>query len=245
MAKWVRLAERVLLSLLVVFGGLAMFYGLYLLVFLGSIFSIHEVTVEGRMAHLTTQKVIELSGVKPGQNLFGIDVSSIHRNLKGHPWVNRVAVRRRLPHTLWIYVEEFTAAAVIQKKDALSFIDQEGVVFKPVEPMDPKAFPIITGIDVYDENKAASHIQDVLAIIASFRETAFGQAQGIAELHWDKARGFEIITEKGPTQIVLGNDAIASRLDLLDRWQSVMNRRGGHIKYILANDGKRITVGYN
>jgi len=236
-AKSFKVAERILFSLAIVLGGLAILYGVYLLVFLGPIFQVREIMVEGKIVHSTLQSVIEQSGVKEGENLFGINVGAVHKNLKENSWISQAAVRRRLPHTLWIYVEEYEPAAVIQKDGVLKYVDHEGVIFKSVEPVDPKTLPVITGVNEEKMNEA-------LTILSMYNESSFGGAWGISELHFDEAGGCSIITEKGPVQIFLGQGAFANRLALLGRWQGIIGRRGGRITYIIANEEKRVTVGY-
>lgn len=236
-AKGFKTAERILLSLAVVLGGLAMLYGIYLLVFLGPTFSIREIVVEGNLDHLSTQQVLDESGVHEGQTLFGTDVAAVHRNLKEDPWIDQAAVRRRLPHTLWIYVEEHEPVAVVQKDGKLFLADCDGDVFKEVQPSDSKGYPVITGVE-------GEKLKDALSLLAQYNNSSFGEAWGISEMHADDVKGYSIITEKGPVEIVLGQEAPALRLELLGRWQGVIGRKGGRITYIIANDEKRITVGY-
>jgi len=236
--KWIRLAERILFSVTVVLGGLAIVYGLYLLISFGPFFQISNVTVEGKLAHLSTEKVIDISQIKLGQNMFGVDVETLHKRLKENPWVNQTAVRRYLPHTLWIYVEEYVPVAIIQKEGRLYYVDHEGVIFKPLEPMDPKVFPVITGID-------ESGLKNALSLLSVYLDSSFGQMWGVSELHIGDEGQISIVTENGPLEVMTIQDALASKLDLLGRWQGVMSRRGGRITYIIANDEKKITVGYN
>ena len=236
-ARSFKVAERVLLSLAIVLGGLALLYGAYLLVFLGPTFLVRDVIVEGSLTHTGTDGIIEKSGIKKGENLFAVDVEKVHRNLKEDSWISRAAVRRKLPHSIWIYVEEYSPQAVIQRDGKLKYIDYEGNVFKSVEPSDPKTFPVIGGVD-------DRMLPEAQAILSAYSGSPFGRTWGISELNFDEVKGYTIFTEKGPIEILLGHDAYASRLDLLGRWQGTIGRRGGRITYILANEDKRLVVGY-
>lgn len=236
-AKSFRAVERILLSLAIILGGLAVLYGIYLLVFMGPIFSVGEIVVEGKLEHISTPAVVELSGVKEGQTLFGIDVEAVHDNLRSNSWVSRAAVRRRLPHTLWMYVEEHQPVAVVEREGKLYFVDREGAAFKEMDPADPKNLPVITGV-------REDEIGSALSILETYIGSSFGQAWGISELHNDRVRGFSIVTEKGPVEILLGQDAPSARIELLGKWQGVIGRRGGRITYIIANEEKRVVVGY-
>jgi len=110
--------------------------------------------------------------------------------------------------------------------------------------MDPKELPIITGIQGNGDLEMKTQLTEALAVIASYRNSSFGQSWGIAELHRDEMKGYSMMTERGPIEIILGHDA-ASRFELLDRWQGILGRHSGRVTYILANEEKRLTVGYN
>lgn len=249
LAKRIRVAERILFSLAVIFGGVAALYGLYLLVFLGPIFSVKEVIIDGDLKHITKQEVVEVAKLGIGQNLFGANVSNGHDRLMSHPWVKHAAVRRRLPQTIWIYVEEHEPVAVVLNEGEAFYVNDQGVVFKVVDSEDPKDYQVISGVKGSEEK-----LKEALDLLSLYEKSSFGQNWGIAEINFDKDFGFSIMTEKGPIEILLGHDAFSSQLDFLGRCRRVMSRRGGlarhtgvpggYIKYILANERKRITVGY-
>lgn len=239
LAKRIRVAERILLSLAVIFGGLAALYGLYLLVFLGPIFSVKDIIIEGDLNHVTELEVLEVAQVGSGQNLFGANVRLGHDRLMAHPWIKQAAVRRRLPHTIWIYVKEYKPAAIMLNNGEVFYVNEQGIVFKPVETNDHKDYLIISGI-----GESQQKLKKALNLISFYKKSQFGQTWGIAELNFNEDFGFSIMTENGTFEILLGHDAFGSQLDFLKRCEKVMGRQGGRIKYILANEGKRITVGY-
>ena len=101
---FLRRVERVSLSVLVVLAALAALYGLYVLIFLGSYFSINDIVLKGHWKRLDAPQLVEVAGVKQGDNLFLLNVREVHDRLMMHPWVREAAVRRHLPHTLLIAV---------------------------------------------------------------------------------------------------------------------------------------------
>ncbi len=93
--------------------GMAALYGAYVLVMDRDLFTVTRVDVEGDLRHLNADEIRTLSGVEPGQNLFRIDMTDIQRHIFEHPWVAEVTVRRKLPHTVWIYVSEREPVAIM------------------------------------------------------------------------------------------------------------------------------------
>lgn len=247
MIHWAHLLEKGLLCIVVVFGGVAALYGLYLLVFMGPSFAISKVVVDGKLIHIDPQEIQDMADVGQGQNIFSVDVSLVHERVKSHPWVRQAAVRRRLPHTLVIYVWEYEPMVIVEMEGALNLADHDGVVFKKLGPEDPKLFPVITGVPAQEEK---SVLKDCLAVLALWRSSSVGRSLGLSEIHYDSAKGFYLITEMGPVEIYLGRDISIPSLDMLTKIQPILEREGkGYqpkpARYILADDQKKLTVGYN
>jgi len=104
---WLKRVERASLAVMIVVAGFVMLYGLYVLVFLGPYFSVADIVVQGRWQHLDVASLVAQSGARAGDNLFFLNVNAVHDRLMENPWVRRTTVRRQLPHTLLIAVEEY------------------------------------------------------------------------------------------------------------------------------------------
>ncbi|MFA4874301.1 MAG: FtsQ-type POTRA domain-containing protein [bacterium] len=242
-----RQIERGLIAAAVVIAGLVCLYGLYRIIFLGSTFNVKRIVAEGNWHYLTADGVAALSGVNEGDNLFWVSVSDVYKKLRTEPWVKKAAVRRRLPNTLWIYVEEFRPAAIIAA-DALYYVDAEGDIVKKVEPGEEKDFPVITGIPVTDGTTLASsdatRVGEMLGIIEKFRATRIGGEHDIAEMHYDEVNGYSIMTRREPMQILIGQSDLQERISQIDRMSSAIEARAGRIQYMMANEDGRIIVRY-
>lgn len=242
-----RQVERALLSALIVVAGLFLVYGLYRLVFLGSTFQVKQIRVEGRFAAMTPAAVEELSGVRRGDNLFWLSVSEAHRRLSAAPWIRDAVVRRKLPDTVWIFVEEHQPAAILAA-GGLQYVEANGAVIKRVESGEARDFPLLTGIEPDDEGaisqEDAGRIREMLSIAELFRATGFGQGQEIAEVHYDPVEGYSLITRREPMQILIGLSDLADRIAQLDAMSRAVTGHGGRIQYMLANEKGRIIVRY-
>lgn len=108
-------------------------------------FAITQIVVETDGA-LTPQRVVELAGVRVGQNLLGLDLRQVRVNLERIPLVRRVEVRRLMPNRLFIHMDERIAVARLRvpSRDlsgAEFFVDREGVVMKPLGLADGAVLP--------------------------------------------------------------------------------------------------------
>jgi cell division protein FtsQ len=248
--RFVRRVERVSLSILIVLTGLAALYGLYVLIFLGPYFDIKDIEVRGHWKRLNAASLVDVSGVKQGENLFLMNVEDVHQRLVAHPWVREAAVRRHLPHTLKVFVEEHKPYAIFIDPDGMYYVDREGIMFKRVGAEDSKDYPLITGIAREEdplgtaEEVKRKRLSMALDIIERFDRSALGKRYGISEIHFDPARGYSLMTEREPMEILLGSDGSMVRLERLDKVTTVIARGNRRIQYIMAHEPGRIIVKY-
>ncbi len=77
-------------------------------------FRVEEVEVTGNRRY-TAQEIVDITGVREGDNLFGVNKNEIYeRILQGLPYVDSVNCRRSLPNRLIITVTESEATAFIR-----------------------------------------------------------------------------------------------------------------------------------
>ncbi len=242
-----RQLERVLLSMLVVVAGLAALYGLYRLVFMGSVFGVDKLQVEGNWKMLDAEEVARRSGIKAGDNLFWISVEAIHARLSEEPWIKEVAVRRRLPHTLCIYVEEYEPTAIVASND-LYFVDEEGHIIKRVDPDEKKDLPVLSGLDVSGDGRMSAEdrgrLVEMLRLVKLIDSTRFGRAEQVAELNYDSVRGYSILTSKHPMQLLIGSENVDERIAQIDRMVKAITADRPPVVYMIANEDGRIIVRY-
>ncbi len=245
--KRLRLMERGLLAAAVVIVGFVCLYLLYRVVFLGSTFSVKRIVAEGNWHFLSAQGVAALSGVSEGDNLFWLSVNDVYKKLRSDPWIKEAAVRRKLPDTLGIYVEEYRPVAIVSA-DALYYVDAEGNLIKRVEPGEEKDFPVLTGISVAEGTTLATsdakRVNEMLDFITRFRATPFGERHDVAEMHYDEVNGYSLVTRREPMQILIGQSDLPGRLMQIERMSKELEARGDRIQYMLANEDGRIVVRY-
>lgn len=239
--------ERVLISLVIVFVGFACLYGVYQMMFLGPTFSIRKIEVAGELKNISPDELIGLSGIKEGDNLFWVNVSGVHRQIIGNPWVKSVVVRRVLPSTLWIYVKEKEPLALILIGSDLYFVDEDGDPFKRAEYFEDKNLPVFTGLESMDNTpvgKDESQIKIMLSIANLFSKSEFGGSRDLAEIHFDVVKGYSIMTRKEPVTILLGHAAFEDAIARVEEMFTAISGRPGRIQYMLVSEPNKVVVGY-
>ena len=239
--KRLRQLERVLLAVAIVMAGLACLYGFYWMTFLGPTFTVRRIVVEGEWLYLTADEMAARSDVQEGDNLFMLSVVAVPLKLRSNPWVRTTVVRRMLPDTLWIYVDERCPLAIIVAQELL-YVDASGQVIKRVGPGEKKDLPVLTGTGEGEEE--TERLKSMLEIVEIFSSSRLGRRLGLAEVNYDPVLGYSMVTKAKPMQIILGQTAFAERIGRIDRALSAITSRPGRIRYMIANEDGRVTVGY-
>lgn len=118
-----RRKKNYLLRLIVV---IAIAVGGYFLL-TSSLFDVEQVTVENN-SHYTKQQIISKSEIKTGQNIFSVNTGKLKEKLLADPYIKGVKVKRALPSTFVISVDERKEFAAVPYNDVFIIIDKDGLV---------------------------------------------------------------------------------------------------------------------
>jgi cell division protein FtsQ len=94
------------------------------------IFAIREVRVVGN-GRLTSAEVLELGGVRRGNNLFRLSPGGVEDGLLRSPWVADARVDRRWPSTVVVRVEERRPVAWVRGPDGPVVVSGDGTALPP------------------------------------------------------------------------------------------------------------------
>lgn len=189
-------------------------------------FSIAAIEIRGNHT-LTTDEVLGLLTARVGDNVFTADVHAEAAALRAEPWILRAEVRRQLPGTLVVEIEERTAAAVVAL-DALYYADAGGVPFRRCDEDYAADLPLVTGLSreafATGATTGPAAVTTAIATIAAWRA---GAARPPAdEIHLDGHGGLALRTHDG-VSIQLGTDpdGIAGRLRRFDLAWGVLDAK--------------------
>ena len=142
---------------------------------LSPVFTIKEIEVEGNKFY-TDDQIINMSEAKAEGNLFlNAQKSLIKKNLKDNIYFRSVSVRRSLPSTLVIEVEEKEELAAMEYGDKYIVIDDRGEVLR-IAKIDPEVTAItgmkIVRMDIGEkiEVEEKKVLSDTMAILHAMKD---------------------------------------------------------------------------
>lgn len=111
------------------------------------IFNIQNIVIVGNN-YLPSEKVLKLSQVSQGDNLFKIDKEDIKDNISVHPLVKDIKIDRRLPHTLNITIIERRPIGLLVCKDGFIQVSETGVFLSLINDIGTYKLPVISGVSM-------------------------------------------------------------------------------------------------
>lgn len=152
--------------ILILIGG-----GIYFL--LSPFFNIKNIEIVGNQK-LTNEEIISLSQIQIDENTFKLVKSKVQKSIKQNAYVENVKVKRNLPDTIIIEVEERTPTYMISFANAYAYINNQGYFLEISK--DKLELPILTGFltkeeDIQEGNRLCiedlQRLDDVLQIMKS------------------------------------------------------------------------------
>lgn len=121
---------------------------------------------------LSEGEVRELLGPAVGENILGLDIESLKQRLRASPWVADAAVRRTLPDTLQVQIQERVPLALAEL-DRLYLMDGDGTLIDIYGPR-TSAFdlPIVRGLKGIDGEARGDRARRAGALLADLAELA-------------------------------------------------------------------------
>lgn len=109
-------------------------------------FLIKNIEITGN-TYYTRNEIISLADAKTGSNIiFDAEIKQMEENLEKNPFFKLIEIKRKLPSTIVIRVEERQQMAAIQFGDKYIVIDEEGVILRMTE-VEPKV-TLLTGLTI-------------------------------------------------------------------------------------------------
>lgn len=143
-------------------------------------FEVKDVVVEGRRLS-DKGEVFDALGVKRGVPILSVDLDEAAIRLGKLPWVNSVAIERRMPDTIAVVLTERAPVARWQHNEKLYVIDSKGRVLPSAKPDDFPALPLLVGVGA---EHAAYQLLSLLKAYPDIREK-MGSAVRVSERRWD------------------------------------------------------------
>lgn len=199
--------------LIVVFFVVCMFAGYFFSI--SPFFAVREIAVTGN-SQVSSQRIIQLSGIENGTNVFAVNEEAVERWLHIEPKIKSAEISRSLSGKIIIQVTERKAVAVISVNNAFIDIDITGRILSRYKTIDDYNLPLITGLSDFENTAApgcvveAEGIADALIIIAALPDNA----AEIGEINVTDTQQIKLYT-LGGTELRIGNTQDISEKYLL------------------------------
>lgn len=204
--------------------------------------ALKTISVEGA-SKVSEELLVELSGLKPGQNILSFDKDEVIKGLKTNPWVESAVIDRSLPDTVIIEVKERMPVALV-KLDEMYVMDSAGVVFKKFTQEDGLDLPVVTGLTKEylgaEDNKGVQ--ENLLRLISILSGRSGFNIANVSEINVDPAMGLSIYTLEDGVRLEVGLEDFEEKLASFER---ILKLRGGSLEGVEAmdlNDDREVVV---
>ena len=119
--------------------------------------------------HLSPGEVSKESGLSDGMNIFQLNLDQAKKRLLTDPWIAGVELRRQLPSTVEIDIQERQPRALLLDGQRWLVLDQNGVCIDSLSSPHLFSLPIITGLvpGSTDPGRQVSDSPALLAVLAA------------------------------------------------------------------------------
>ncbi len=199
-------------------------------------------------SHLSHEEVAQAAGVHLGQNVFEVGPEDARKNLLAEPWIASASVRRRLPSTYVIEMEERHPLALLLL-DEVYLVAEDGSAFKPLGPGDPSDLPVITGIAPEavqrDRQGSAQSLLNAVGLLHDYQDAGLFRREPISEIHAEDDGSFSLYVGGDATYVRLGKPPFHAKLGRLRQVLADLSSKKSRPLYVyLDNDRRpdRVTV---
>jgi len=116
--------------------------GIFVLRVSASLMVLRQIEVTGNH-YLDREEVLRDAGLYEGMSLLKLSLGEVDRRLRQNPWIRRVFLKKRLPYTLMIKIEEAHPEALLSLHNRLFLIDDGGNILQEIRDDVNRFLPII------------------------------------------------------------------------------------------------------
>ena len=193
-------------------------------------FEIKRIQVEGR-THTDPYLLKTVLNTDKGDPLLAVDLEYAREMVERINWVKTAHVERRLPDTLYVYIQERTPLALWQDGHELKLIDIEGDTITRHDLSGFKDLLLVTGKDAAKHAPALIATLKTTPVIHDMADSAVRQGERRCDLHL-----------KNGIKVKLPAEDIAFALNVLQKEQQVTKLLDKDIETIDLRTSGRLIV---
>ncbi len=173
-----------------------------------------------------TQTVLNQNGIYIGNNILLADLDRASKQLERHSWIYRAVIKRKLPHTIVINIQQREPVAVILCEERY-LVDVHSEVFAKA-PSEAKNLPIIKGFTkaamVKGDTETKDLIRAAVTLVTELRKQQMLESDNVTVV---VSPVFGLTLEAAPGKLVahMGFDDLAKKLTVLKKVRADLDQK--------------------
>ena len=220
-------------------------HGLWERIVQADYFTLQTIRISGNRT-LSEQRIRYLLAIPPEHSLLAIDLPRVGARLSRHPFIQTVALRRLLPHTLEVTIQEQSPALVIRADDQSLIVDTEGHVLRDFDPEQDSALPqlVLKQQNVLSPGMRLdlAEIQRAFELLHTYRLSPLNETMRLRQMSVSASGASVWQVEPYSFQLLFGEGQIISQLVRLPHVLNYITHQGLDVQAIDLSYRNRIIV---
>jgi cell division protein FtsQ len=182
----------------------------------------------------------KLLGVQPGDNLFAVDLVPAERRLAEHPWIETVALLRKLPATLELDLVEYRAKALALLGDQLYLVTDRGHPIVPFDLDERGDYAIVSGVGLdeltIDRARALERIAQGVDILELYQRSSLAQTYDAQQVHLGSDGSIELVIGELGVSLMFGKGPLEQKLLMAARVLGKVRAQGELPKVVFLDN---------
>ena len=208
-------------------------------------FKLRTIRITGNET-LSEQRIRYLLAIPAEHSLLAIDLPRLGTRLARHPFIQTVALRRLLPHTLEVAIQEQSPALVIRSRGQSLIVDTEGHVLRDFDPEQDGTLPelILNQQHVLSPGMRLDlkEIERAFELLHTYRASPLHDTMRLRELSVSASGASVWKVEPYTFQLRFGEGQIVSQLGRLPHVLTYIAHQGLEVQAIDLSYRNRIIV---
>jgi len=183
------------------------------------------------------------AGIERGANILAVSPRSATERIERNPWIYSAIVKRALPGSIAITIQEREARARIRLEE-MYLVDGNGEIFLQAGT-EQAQLPLLSGLGAQDiaqpDAEACRVMQAAMQLIGCLRSSGMQDTAGLS-IDMDKIFGLTMHEAASNTSVFLGFDNFGEKLAILRMVQSDLSQKGLTAATIHINSIKQAYV---
>lgn len=205
-------------------------------------FTVRRVLVSGT-TYVPERQVRRVADRYVGANIFAAALPVLQAGLEAQPWIRVAHVKRRIPDTLLIAIEERVPEALVRVRDGIYLAAGDGTLLDRFGPeYADYDFPVLTGLDRAGRETLRRKIQVGAAFVNFLYRTRPPLADQVSEIDLSRDDALEVRLNDGGPPIRVSPDAFALNLDNYLALRNYIATNYGDVDYVDLRWRDRISI---